>query len=440
MGLIRRLSRSAAAFAADRRGNYAMMFGIAAATLMLGAGYALNTGQLVSARSNLLAALDAAVTSTARDLTTGVIDEAEARASVEAFLLANGARAFADADRIVLGNLVVDRETGTVSASATVEVDLAFPLFGNSPSRIVGVDSAAVYSDRRIEVAMMLDVTGSMSGQKIRDLRDAAKGAIDIFLAGQAADNPRIRVSLVPYADAVNTGDLAHVVYQEAGRSSPSEPPALDEPVAASGGFADRCSTEREGTHQFDDAPPSVARVNRDYRLNFCPQAALMPLSADANALKARVDAFRAEGHTAGQIGIQWSWYMLSPRWAEVLPAAARPAPHDPKSVAKIAILMTDGEFNTAYADVAHGSNVRSQSTKSRNYAEELCARMRRDGIEVFTVGFMLREANARAVMRACASPDSGSVRHYYDASTGAELVDAYRQIARNIERLALTR
>ena len=58
-------------------------------------------GLVLISGAALLNALDAAVTSTARDLTTGTIAEKDARASVEAFLLANGGTAFAEAGRMI---------------------------------------------------------------------------------------------------------------------------------------------------------------------------------------------------------------------------------------------------------------------------------------------------------------------------------------------------
>ena len=165
-----------------------------------------------------------------------------------------------------------------------------------------------------------------------------------------------------------------------------------------------------------------------------------MPLSADLGALKSSVSGFAADGYTGGHTGIQWSWYMLSPKWRDVLPKAAAPADRDPKKVAKVAILMTDGEFNTAFAGVAKDKDTRNQAALSRSHAEKLCAAMRKDGIEIFTVGFMLNEAGAKGVMKNCASPDSGSVKHFYDTDSGAELKEAFLTIARNVERLAVTK
>lgn len=431
-GLARRLLR-------ERGGNFAVATAAVVSVLAMGAGFALNLSQMTLTRSNLIQALDSAVTSTARDLTTGRISEEDALPLILAFLRVNGGAGFAAPDRVILDSVVVDRSARTVTARAAVEMDLAFALFGAGRTQRIEVESSALYSDKKIEVAMMLDVTGSMAGQRIKDLQSAARNAVDTFLTGQDPKNPRVRVSIIPYADAVNTGSLAHTVHAETSYST-AEPPRMDDPKLVGASRPDNCATERKGTHQYRDTSPMEAMVSRDIRLSFCPQAPLQPLTADAAKLKGSINAFKASGHTAGAIGIQWSWYMLSPKWAEVLPAASRPLPHDPRGVAKFAILMTDGEFNTAFAGVPNGQNARNQPARSRDNAEKLCTEMKKQGIEIFTVGFMLKEAGAKAVMKNCASPDKGAAKHYFETSSGAELDAAFQSIAANIERLAIVK
>jgi Flp pilus assembly protein TadG len=426
-------------FGADTRGNFAVLTAATISVLAVSMGFAVDLAQLYSIKSGLRAALDAAVTSTARDLTLGKTDPKDAKARFETFLYANTDAGFA-LDQLVLDALVVDQTARTVKASAHVDADLFFPLFGGGPTRRVAEQSAALYSDKTIEVAMMLDITGSMGGQKIADLQTAAYSALDAFLKDQDPDKPRVRVAIVPYADAVNTGSLASNVYVET-KFTNSEPPALDDPLAASSsssGF-DGCATERKGSQQFTDASPAKAMVNRDYRLKFCPGAALKPLSANKAALEDTIDSFHANGSTAGHIGIQWSWYMLSPKWADVLPTASAPLAYNPKKVAKYAILMTDGEFNTAFAGVPKGGNTGNQAGLSSAYAEHLCDEMKKDGIEIFTVGFMLKEAGAKTTLGDCASPDAKSVKHYYETSSGAELKAAFLEIASKVESLAIT-
>ncbi len=456
--------KSARSFAADRRGNFAILMGVALSVLATGAGFGVNTAQLFNAKSALQNALDAAVTSTARDLTTGVIREEDARVSIEAFLTANGSGPFAHKDVVVLDDVIVDRNAKTVDATATANVALAFPLFGADPVRPVGARTAAVYSDQKIEVAMMLDVTGSMDGQKIRDLKRAANNAVDALLGGQNARDPRVRVSIVPYAQAVNVGALASAsVFREA-KSGTNLPPYIRAPesyVRANTGPADDlCATERKmpdgSADTTAEGPDAIryypgdrtksyyARVNRDDRLEAveCPRASVVPLTADAGALKRSINDFSANGWTAGAIGIQWTRYMLSADWRRTI-ANARlgdgPADNDPKKVRKIAILMTDGEFNTVYAGGAARGKVYEQDRASRANSEALCTAMKRDGIEVFTIGFDLKERNAKSVLQNCATPDTGSTKHYFEASTGPELDAAFQEIIRTTERLYLS-
>jgi hypothetical protein len=111
-----------------------------------------------------------------------------------------------------------------------------------------------------------------------------------------------------------------------------------------------------------------------------------------------------------------------------------------PRKVAKYAILMTDGEFNTAFADVAEGGKIHEQDTKARNAAQTHCAAMKKDGIEIFTIGFMLNQSAAKAVLKNCSSPDKSAIKHYYEVSTGAALDQAFKDIAANIERLAIVK
>lgn len=436
--ILQAIGTTTAAFGTDSAGNFAVLTAAMASMLAVAVGLAVNLAQVYTAKADLTAALDAAVTSTARDLTTGKIAEKDARSRFEVFFRANGDPQFASGERLVLDTFVVDKASQTVRASAHVDADLFLSVFSSGPVQRITAKSAALYSDKPIEVAMMLDVTGSMAGQKIKDLKAAADNALNAFLDGQDPKKPRVRVAIVPYADSVNAGPLANAVHVET-RFTTGEPPALDDPLPASTA-PDDCATERKGRHQFTDASPSTAMVNRDVRLDFCPAAPLAPLSADLAALKKTVGKFKASGSTAGHIGIQWSWYMLSPKWADVLPKASDPAAYDAKKVAKYAILMTDGEFNTAFAGVPKSEQTTGQQASlSRRHAEKLCGEMKKAGIEIFTVGFMLRESGAKAVLGDCASPDTKGIRHYFETSSGAELNDAFLEIVRNIERLAIT-
>lgn len=456
-----------------RGGNFGIMAALTTPMLVLAAGYAVNIGQVTVTKSNLLAALDSAVTSTARDLTTGAITEEEAPRVVEAFLIANGLRAYAETGKLHLDSLVIDRTAKTVTAKASVDLDVAFALFGTANRQKITAESAAIYSDKKIEVAMMLDVTGSMKANKgkktdkIGDLKTAASNAVTQLLGSNRAGGDRIRVAIVPYAEAVNVGKLAaRTVFDEKTAGNVDLPPPLDAPYWVSlPARTDNCATERKlrnGSPDFTDLNPYDettrkdndnknyrALVNRDNRLKAanCPSAEVVPLTADRQKLLDAIDAFTANGYTAGGIAAQWGYYMLSPNWRQAVVDSGLgngPADFDARKVSKIAILMTDGEFNTVFAGGTAGKDPQGEQQKpARDNAEGVCRNMKTDGIEIFTIGFALPSGesnNARSVLRNCATTDTSSIRHFHEASTGDELDAVFKEIVRNIEGLALTK
>ncbi len=355
----------------------------------------------------------------------------------------------------------------------------------------VAASTTALYTDKTIEVAMMLDITGSMAKRgkvdKIGDLKAAAKNAVQTMLQNQDPTNPRIRVAIVPYASGVNAGRLAENVYTErqgsfdlppvaggsllVARTGKTTLPSFSDYISIVGAAMpnpDNCATERKDNNgKADlsaDGPDTVrtdkngkkyyALVNRDDHLggggmNRCPDAEVIPLTADSAALLDSIDDFRADGYTAGAIAIQWTYYMLSPQWRTAIKNAdlgKGAADANPKKIAKVAILMTDDQFNTAFAGAGGGYN--GQGNLARGNAEALCGNMKNDGIEIFTIGFDLNDKDmsaterdqAKAVLKGCSSKDTSSARkHYFEASTGVELDAAFQEIIRNTEKVALT-
>src|SRR5690606_19046817 len=65
-----------------------------------------------------------------------------------------------------------------------------------------------------LEDALMRDVTGSMAGQRIADLKDAAKDLVDIIVQNDQSEYST-RVAIVPFSHAVNAGTTLgpHVAY-----------------------------------------------------------------------------------------------------------------------------------------------------------------------------------------------------------------------------------
>ena len=271
-----------------------------------------------------------------------------------------------------------------------------------------------------VEISMMLDTTGSMGGQKMLDLQEAAKDLIDIVIWPDQSEFTS-RVALAPFAPYVNVGTTYFNAVTNA---------------TASGSVDERtCVKERSGADRYTDASPTTGSYFAYYTgSNACkPYSTIMPLSNNKTALKAHIDNFPTTGTTAGHLGTAWAWYLLSPNWSGIWTGASVPKPYSliselnqsgqPK-LRKIAILMTDGAYNKQYS----GSDSTTQ-------ARAICDNIKLAGVTVYTVGFAISVGSTSDLtMQHCATDSS----HYYNASDGEALKLAFRDIALKISTLRL--
>jgi von Willebrand factor type A domain/Putative Flp pilus-assembly TadE/G-like len=164
----------------------------------------------------------------------------------------------------------------------------------------------------------------------------------------------------------------------------------------------------------------------------------IMPLSNNKSALLSKIAALEAFGSTGGVLGTAFSWYMLSPEWKTVWPADSEPksyaklielnADNKPK-LRKVAIMMTDGSYNTFRG--WKGQDVKLLSDN----AKELCTNMKAKGIEIYTVGFALDSLPpaeipvAREMLQSCGS----GLDHFYNSINATALKDAFTDISQNV-------
>jgi Flp pilus assembly protein TadG len=211
------------------------------------------------------------------------------------------------------------------------------------------------------------------------------------------------------------------------------------------------CATERIGSAAYTDSAPSGAPVGRQYNSGSqCPDSTITPLSSDKTMLKAQIDGYDDGGSTAGQIGLAWGWYMVSPNFGYLWPTASRPAAYGTPELLKVVVLMTDGDFNTAYCNgvVAQDSGPGSGGSSSKincnatngeayDQAVSLCTAMKAEGIVIYTVGFDVSSGSLAAqLLSGCAT----STAHFYLPSNGAALKDAFAAIGTDIMKLRLSK
>lgn len=209
--MMRGLRQVARAFGSDSRGNVAMISAFVIPVLLLMTFGGIDIHRASTVKANLQDSLDAATLAAARSQYTN--DDDITRVGL-ASLQANLAP-FKDITLLTGQTTFRLNSNGTVIGDAKVNVNalvanIILPMVGRGTDDQIPVraHSEVVRTSQNVEVALVLDTTGSMAGQKIADLRLAAKDLVDIVV--QDLQTPYYsKVSVVPYSMAVNVGSAS---------------------------------------------------------------------------------------------------------------------------------------------------------------------------------------------------------------------------------------
>lgn len=226
-------------------------------------------------------------------------------------------------------------------------------------------------------------------------------------------------------------------------------------PVTSSYTLTSTCVWERDGVEKFTDAAPAtgaylshqqawfvenssysnggyweVGHPNRPsdskYDGDECRSAKPVELTSDKTALKTYITTLNAGGYTAGHLGVAWTWYLISEEWNQIFDGTAKPLDYTEPDSAKVVILMTDGAFNT---------EVFPEQGDSAAQARDLCDNMKDKDIKIYAVALNAPTAGQQVLSYCASGPD-----FYFQPETGAELTDAYRQIATSISDLRISK
>ena len=447
-------------FAKDASGAVTIIFSLLLVILCLFVGAAVDIGRWAHARHQTIQAMDAAV------LAGGsIIQAAENPAAALSEAQAAANRYYQENTKSrapVLEDTVTFTATNNYTsfvATGNAYIETLFLNFAHIPKLPLLDKSEASYSQAEltggqgpgggnskieVEIAMMLDVTGSMGGSKIVDLRAAAKDLVNIVIS-EGAYARKVRVALVPFSEGVRLPSSANVAARGTPASSQSVTYTSGRNTYTTTYNRTDCVVERTGAEKYTEAAPGTGKfVMTLYKTNgscaLSSDEEVVPLTSDKNFLNTRIGKLGASGTTAGHLGTAWAWYTLSPNWNTLWTSASNKAAAYGPNAEKIAILMTDGEYNLQYD--SKGISTRSSGAgsaangSSTDQAKALCTAMKQKGIKVYTVGFALG-GNQTAIntLKHCASSNSTN----YTADNGTELKQAFRDIARKISPLYLS-
>lgn len=452
--------RQARRFGRDRSGSILPLFAIVAIFAIVAGGAGLDFARAINQRQSIARGLDAAMLAVARELSIRNMTAEEIKsylnANYEAYFGAN-TKGSGSASPIVIDEPKINTESRVIEVSARSSVPTYFiHLAGFGPKELnVSVNAEAVYP-KSVEATLVLDVTGSMGGSKISALRSAATNFVNTLVPPDIAPtNEKVRIAVVPYASGVNIGSARASLATKGANSTRSS-------------YTD-CVSERIGAQAYTDASYITASVgpgtaqagyNSGYYWNgsraysssgfVCPNAEVVPLTLDPGSSSKpgtplyTISQLSASGNTAGQTGVAWGWYTLSPNWSTLWPSDGKPAAYTDERVLKYMLLMTDGDFNTWFDGPVRLDRTNydwiarlDQSSNSANRAIALCDAIKKSGIRVITVGFQIgSNSQAKKVMSECAS-SSGD---YYLAENEAELNGRFQAIANQIKSTYLSR
>jgi Flp pilus assembly protein TadG len=428
----------------SEHGNVTSSFAIAFLAVFLASGSAIDYSRFLATRTALTAATDAAALQIANSKLT------------------NQTALEAQAAKIIERNYPQDRHGELTEIDLAVDnssVDLKTRVkFKTSFMKLAGIDdvdlvvvSQVKKSGNNLEVALVLDVTQSMAGTKINALKSAAKEFVDIVVWDTQTPFYS-KVALVPYSSAVNVGSLTTTVRGSVTSGTCTSPGCARyrfNRTSGDGGGTQtynisNCVTERTGTYAFTDQPPSVAKMGRHYAPN-CLNSQVKPLRNSKSDIKDDIDALNVQGSTAGHIGFEWGWYALS-KDVGLWTGTGEPAAYGTAKLKKIAVVMTDGEFNTAYCNgvqsknsINYGSDrINCDATNGNSFtqAKLICAEMKKKNIEIYTIGFDVGgNADVIDVLTTCASGGD----HVFLAATSAELTSVFKSIGKKLTALRIS-
>ncbi|MEE2567671.1 pilus assembly protein TadG-related protein [Hyphobacterium marinum] len=186
-------------FFSDTGGNVATIFALTLTPIAILSGGAIDVSQAMNSRARLAEAMDAAALAVG-----GQINLTDAEASRVAWDYINANYPEREVGSVQAINVHIDRDNGVVTVTGESRVQTTLLGLMGMDDITVHWESEVQQSRQALELAMVLDNTGSMRGSKISALRDAALLLTDVLYSN--GDPDRLRISLVPFAATVNVG------------------------------------------------------------------------------------------------------------------------------------------------------------------------------------------------------------------------------------------
>lgn len=482
-------------FSADNKGAVAIVYGPMVIVLLLAAGVAIDYSRAYLVKKEISRALDASI------LAAGSManaDEDTMKAMAERYFDANlstETKTKYDPQLVFSYNSA----TAEITASSTAVMDTYLMKLAGHDTVDVAATAVAGRALYDVEVALVLDNTGSMSGSKMSSLKEAATMLVDTLYEPNGSED-FVKFALVPFTGAVNVGTdkLGSGWLDEAGAGQAAQQDfgtsytywgistydgmtaldALDHFDADWKG----CVRARVGTDTNEngdsvsldvwDIAPDSSDANTLFALHIkpvhlytnwwggkpsdnslrnrledvddeCPDAEIVPLTNDQDEINNQINAMNAEGWTNIPTGLMWGWRVLS---------SAAPftegADYGEENVRKVIVVLTDGQNNLGsyYSNKTQGSYSAYGMTAYGNLGTGYPGNALEDKLEDVCANVKSKGILIYSITFQVSDNDTKTLMRncasredmYFNSPDGASLQDAFEEIAVGLQKLQL--
>jgi Mg-chelatase subunit ChlD len=441
----------------DVSGSVAPTGAIAILALLIPVGVAIDWSSMVTERTNLQSYSDAAV------LAAAVSGETELEVLQQ--IAETSVKAQSGRDLIVTARFVGD--------DLQVDVDSLYePLlmgsFGHAEKGVAAKSRAPLQGALGLNLALVLDTTGSMEGSRMTALKQASSELLNTIGQSTSASS-NVHVSVVPFADYVRIDPAlrgATWLHTQADReatwdrldgnastgcrtegSGETASTVCDNPVyetmtatvswiGCMGSRRDGYhTTPRYGTRQLQGF---AGNTHCDGQYNI-----MQPLSSNLAEVDQTIQDLEPRGRTFMPAGLMWGWRTLD-----------RGLPFDEinqtdaEDTQDVLLLMSDGANTVSLREPVdtHGfteglyhwgvADTEENQRSADNQTRQACADIKRANIKIISIAFEISDAQTLTLMRNCAS----SPADFYDAQSSAQLGEAFQKIGSGFNTVRLTR
>ncbi len=349
----------------DVAGNFAIIFAASALVLLAGVGVAVDASIAQKNKAHLQDTVEALTLVAARE---GITDPVELQRVADQYFSLNFSGA--EAVNLEIVSFAKVGDTYTVELGNRITPQFANLLGVNTLD--IRASSSVVYGQRNLDLALILDNTGSMRGAKLAALKTASHNLIDILYASPSAQ-AGTQIGIVPFASWVNVGrSHGNDAWLDQRGTSPQNGTYFDQNVSRFDLFNtlgvswNGCVENRLPPFDIDDSPADPTNPMTLYQPAFSPDMAdnrrngynyvadntrgnfmtrlrntnkyngnlprgvngpsqmvdsscsdtrreVTPLTNNVRQLKSRINAMYAQGYTNIANGASWGFRLVSP-------------------------------------------------------------------------------------------------------------------------------